>query len=105
MQLQNILYISDKKSDGKWGSLVLSSGWLVEDFCFVLFYREAPCSVGEEEWSQVPVPQNVMEIFQKGNWTMENPSPSCICSNSNIKKMLPVCPAGAGGLPPPQVCG
>ncbi|KAL7988597.1 hypothetical protein Chor_007516 [Crotalus horridus] len=63
---------------------------------------EAPCSVEEEEWRQVPVPQNVMEIFQKGNWTMENPSPSCICSNSTIKKMLPVCPAGAGGLPPPE---
>ncbi|XP_026574339.1 ATP-binding cassette sub-family A member 1 isoform X2 [Pseudonaja textilis] len=63
---------------------------------------EAPCSVGEEEWSQAPVPENVIEIFQKGNWTMANPSPSCICSNNNIKKILPVCPAGAGGLPPPQ---
>uniref|UniRef100_A0A8C5STU4 P-type phospholipid transporter n=1 Tax=Laticauda laticaudata TaxID=8630 RepID=A0A8C5STU4_LATLA len=63
---------------------------------------ETPCSVGEEEWSQAPVPENVIEIFQKGNWTMENPSPSCICSNNNIKKILPICPTGAGGLPPPQ---
>ncbi|KAG8130416.1 hypothetical protein E2320_017030 [Naja naja] len=63
---------------------------------------EAPCSVGEEEWSQVSVPENVLEIFQKGNWTMENPSPSCICSDNKVKKILPVCPAGAGGLPPPQ---
>uniref|UniRef100_A0A2D4GPZ7 Uncharacterized protein n=1 Tax=Micrurus corallinus TaxID=54390 RepID=A0A2D4GPZ7_MICCO len=62
----------------------------------------APCSVEEEEWSQAPVPENVIEIFQKGNWTMENPSPPCICSKNNIKKILPVCPAGAGGLPPPQ---
>uniref|UniRef100_A0A8C5WYA4 ATP binding cassette subfamily A member 1 n=1 Tax=Laticauda laticaudata TaxID=8630 RepID=A0A8C5WYA4_LATLA len=51
---------------------------------------------------QAPVPENVIEIFQKGNWTMENPSPSCICSNNNIKKILPICPTGAGGLPPPQ---
>ncbi|XP_070598469.1 phospholipid-transporting ATPase ABCA1 isoform X2 [Erythrolamprus reginae] len=63
---------------------------------------EAPCSVGEEEWSQDPVSENVIEILQRGNWTMQNPSPSCICSNDNTKIMLPVCPAGAGGLPPPQ---
>lgn len=36
---------------------------------------------------------------------MENPSPSCECSSEKIKKMLPVCPPGAGGLPPPQVGG
>ncbi|XP_007428699.1 ATP-binding cassette sub-family A member 1 [Python bivittatus] len=63
---------------------------------------DTPCSVGEEDWSTAPVPETVMEIFQKGNWTMENPTPSCMCSNKEIKKMLPVCPDGAGGLPPPQ---
>ncbi|XP_033029913.1 phospholipid-transporting ATPase ABCA1 [Lacerta agilis] len=61
-----------------------------------------PCSVGEEEWTTDPVPEELMEIFRNGNWTMENPSPSCICSNETVKKMLPVCPAAAGGLPPPQ---
>uniref|UniRef100_A0A670KEM8 ATP binding cassette subfamily A member 1 n=1 Tax=Podarcis muralis TaxID=64176 RepID=A0A670KEM8_PODMU len=61
-----------------------------------------PCSVGEEGWTTDPVPEELMEIFQNGNWTMENPSPSCVCSNEKVKKMLPVCPAAAGGLPPPQ---
>ncbi|XP_066471023.1 phospholipid-transporting ATPase ABCA1 [Tiliqua scincoides] len=63
---------------------------------------DAPCSVGEEEWVTPPVSEEIMEIFQNGSWTMENPSPSCMCSNSQIKKMLPMCPVGAGGLPPPQ---
>nr|XP_056703951.1 phospholipid-transporting ATPase ABCA1 [Euleptes europaea] len=61
-----------------------------------------PCSVGEQDWTVSPVPETVMEIFQNGNWTMENPSPSCMCSNDKSKKMLPTCPPGAGGLPPPQ---
>lgn len=34
---------------------------------------------------------------------MENPSPLCECSCEEKKKMLPECPPGAGGLPPPQV--
>ncbi|KAJ8339827.1 hypothetical protein SKAU_G00344600 [Synaphobranchus kaupii] len=34
---------------------------------------------------------------------MENPSPLCECSCEGRKKMLPECPAGAGGLPPPQM--
>lgn len=42
-------------------------------------------------------------MFDQGNWTMENPSPVCECSCEGRKKMLPECPAGAGGLPPPQV--
>uniref|UniRef100_UPI001EE2390D phospholipid-transporting ATPase ABCA1-like n=1 Tax=Equus quagga TaxID=89248 RepID=UPI001EE2390D len=61
-----------------------------------------PCSVGEEEWTTAQVPHTIMDLFQNGNWTMENPSPACQCSSDKIKKMLPVCPLGAGGLPPPQ---
>lgn len=61
-----------------------------------------PCLVGEEDWTTGPVPQTLMDLFQNGNWTMKNPSPSCQCSSDKIKKMLPVCPPGAGGLPPPQ---
>uniref|UniRef100_A0A8C0FSF6 P-type phospholipid transporter n=1 Tax=Bubo bubo TaxID=30461 RepID=A0A8C0FSF6_BUBBB len=57
------------------------------------------------EWTTASVPDSVLDIFLKGNWSMENPSPSCECSNEKIKKMLPVCPPGAGGLPPPQVGG
>ncbi|XP_022281376.1 phospholipid-transporting ATPase ABCA1 isoform X1 [Canis lupus baileyi] len=63
---------------------------------------DVPCSVGEEEWTTAPVPQTITDLFQNGNWTMENPSPTCQCSSDKIKKMLPVCPLGAGGLPPPQ---
>ncbi|KAJ8791280.1 hypothetical protein J1605_020720 [Eschrichtius robustus] len=61
-----------------------------------------PCSVGEKEWTTTPVPQTITDLFRNGNWTMENPSPTCQCSSDKIKKMLPVCPLGAGGLPPPQ---
>ncbi|KAF4019568.1 hypothetical protein G4228_011168 [Cervus hanglu yarkandensis] len=63
---------------------------------------ERPCLVGEEKWTTAPVPQTITDLFRNGNWTMENPSPTCQCSSDKIKKMLPVCPLGAGGLPPPQ---
>ncbi|NWX42570.1 ABCA1 protein, partial [Steatornis caripensis] len=63
---------------------------------------DTPCTVGQKEWTTASVPDSVLDIFLKGNWSMENPSPSCECSNEKIKKMLPVCPPGAGGLPPPQ---
>lgn len=65
--------------------------------------RNTPCLAGDKEWTTAPYPQTIMNLFQKGNWTMQNPSPACQCSSDKIKKMLPVCPAGAGGLPPPQV--
>ncbi|XP_074850709.1 phospholipid-transporting ATPase ABCA1 isoform X1 [Carettochelys insculpta] len=63
---------------------------------------DTPCLAGEDKWTTAPVPDTVLDIFLNGNWTMENPSPACECSNEKIKKMLPVCPPGAGGLPPPQ---
>uniref|UniRef100_A0A8D0NBY8 P-type phospholipid transporter n=1 Tax=Sus scrofa TaxID=9823 RepID=A0A8D0NBY8_PIG len=63
---------------------------------------DKPCLVGEKEWITAPVPQTIRDLFQNGNWTMANPSPACQCSSDKIKKMLPVCPLGAGGLPPPQ---
>ncbi|KAL4826051.1 hypothetical protein H8958_017379 [Nasalis larvatus] len=63
---------------------------------------DMPCQAGEEEWTTAPVPQTIRDLFQNGNWTMQNPSPACQCSSDKIKKMLPVCPPGAGGLPPPQ---
>uniref|UniRef100_A0A8D2QDF4 P-type phospholipid transporter n=1 Tax=Zonotrichia albicollis TaxID=44394 RepID=A0A8D2QDF4_ZONAL len=66
---------------------------------------DTPCTVGQKEWTTASVPESVLDIFLKGNWSMANPSPSCECSSEKIKKMLPVCPPGAGGLPPPQVGG
>ncbi|KAK2890893.1 hypothetical protein Q8A67_013536 [Cirrhinus molitorella] len=64
---------------------------------------EAPCTMGDEEWSTPDVAESVMDIFTSTNWTMDNPSPACECSCNGKKKMLPECPAGAGGLPPPQM--
>uniref|UniRef100_A0A671L8S5 ATP-binding cassette sub-family A member 1-like n=1 Tax=Sinocyclocheilus anshuiensis TaxID=1608454 RepID=A0A671L8S5_9TELE len=55
------------------------------------------------EWMVPEIPETVQDIFVKGNWSMENPSPLCECSCEGKKKMLPECPPGAGGLPPPQV--
>uniref|UniRef100_A0A8P4GKC1 P-type phospholipid transporter n=1 Tax=Dicentrarchus labrax TaxID=13489 RepID=A0A8P4GKC1_DICLA len=64
---------------------------------------EAPCTMGDEDWQTPEVPESVQQIFSSGNWTMDNPSPACFCSCDGKKKMLPDCPAGAGGLPPPEL--
>ncbi|XP_041074940.1 phospholipid-transporting ATPase ABCA1-like [Polyodon spathula] len=64
---------------------------------------DTPCLTGNSDWTMPEVPQSIMDIFTNGNWTMENPSPPCECSKDDKKKMLPECPAGAGGLPPPQI--
>ncbi|XP_067103215.1 phospholipid-transporting ATPase ABCA1b [Osmerus mordax] len=64
---------------------------------------DAPCTMGDEDWSAPEVPESVQGLFSSGNWTMENPSPPCFCTCNGQKKMLPECPAGAGGLPPPQI--
>lgn len=71
---------------------------------YCIFNRGVPCSGEDREWRTQFVSQSVEELFMYGNWTMENPSPACECSNENVKKMLPVCPPGAGGMPPFQVC-
>lgn len=59
--------------------------------------------MGDEDWSVPQVPDSVQQLLSSANWTMENPSPACLCSCEGNKKMLPDCPAGAGGLPPPEV--
>uniref|UniRef100_A0A673YGE2 P-type phospholipid transporter n=1 Tax=Salmo trutta TaxID=8032 RepID=A0A673YGE2_SALTR len=64
---------------------------------------DTPCTMGDEDWSIPEVPETLLELFRTGNWTMEEPSPVCACSCDGRKKMLPECPAGAGGLPPPQM--
>uniref|UniRef100_A0A8C6NIC1 ABC transporter domain-containing protein n=1 Tax=Nothobranchius furzeri TaxID=105023 RepID=A0A8C6NIC1_NOTFU len=62
-----------------------------------------PCSSSGSDWFTPPVDQSVLDIFLSGNWSMSNPSPSCQCSSPERTIMLPDCPPGAGGLPPPQV--
>ncbi|XP_031441264.1 phospholipid-transporting ATPase ABCA1-like isoform X2 [Clupea harengus] len=54
------------------------------------------------DWFTPPVDPAVSDIFAKGNWSMANPSPDCECSTPERSIMLPDCPPGAGGLPPPQ---
>ncbi|XP_056591567.1 phospholipid-transporting ATPase ABCA1 isoform X2 [Triplophysa dalaica] len=49
------------------------------------------------------IPYSMWQLFNKGNWSVERPSPDCECSTENIRRMLPECPEGAGGLPPPQM--
>ncbi|GAB1295321.1 ATP-binding cassette sub-family A member 7 [Apodemus speciosus] len=48
------------------------------------------------------VPPDVASILASGNWTPESPSPACQCSQPGARRLLPDCPAGAGGPPPPQ---
>ncbi|XP_047448746.1 phospholipid-transporting ATPase ABCA1-like isoform X2 [Mugil cephalus] len=61
-----------------------------------------PCSPSGSDWFTPPVDPAVTDIFLNGNWSMSNPSPSCQCSTPQRTIMLPDCPLGAGGLPPPQ---
>lgn len=67
--------------------------------------RDVLCTMGDEDWMVPEVPESVLELFTSQNWTMDDPSPACECSCNGNKKMLPECPVGAGGLPPPQVRG
>ncbi|KAM9836585.1 phospholipid-transporting ATPase ABCA1 [Aulostomus maculatus] len=61
-----------------------------------------PCTSHGSDWFTPSVDQSVSDIFLNGNWSMSNPSPSCQCSTPQRTIMLPDCPLGAGGLPPPQ---
>uniref|UniRef100_A0A3B5KYM9 ABC transporter domain-containing protein n=1 Tax=Xiphophorus couchianus TaxID=32473 RepID=A0A3B5KYM9_9TELE len=65
-------------------------------------YRGLPCSPTYSDWTIPSVDQSIKDIFLNGNWSMANPSPSCQCSTPKRTIMLPDCPPGAGGLPPPQ---
>lgn len=49
------------------------------------------------------VSYSTWQMFSRGNWSRDIPSPECQCSTEDIRRMLPDCPVGAGGLPPPQV--
>ncbi|XP_066061896.1 phospholipid-transporting ATPase ABCA7 isoform X2 [Chamaea fasciata] len=54
-------------------------------------------------FSAPSAPPTLLEVLQRGNWTQAKPSPPCQCSGPGAQRMLPECPEGAGGLPPPQV--
>uniref|UniRef100_A0A8D3DIJ6 P-type phospholipid transporter n=1 Tax=Scophthalmus maximus TaxID=52904 RepID=A0A8D3DIJ6_SCOMX len=61
-----------------------------------------PCGNVTSEWAYPDVSPVVRNILQSPEWNRRNPSPSCLCSTSNKLTMMPICPAGAGGLPPRQ---
>lgn len=63
---------------------------------------EYPC-INATSWKTPSVSPNITHLFQKQKWTAAHPSPSCKCSTREKLTMLPECPEGAGGLPPPQV--
>uniref|UniRef100_A0A669BKK2 P-type phospholipid transporter n=1 Tax=Oreochromis niloticus TaxID=8128 RepID=A0A669BKK2_ORENI len=64
--------------------------------------RNLPCSSTGSDWLTPSVDQSVADIFLNGNWSMSNPSPGCECGTPKRTMILPDCPPGAGGLPPPQ---
>ncbi|XP_074859387.1 retinal-specific phospholipid-transporting ATPase ABCA4 [Carettochelys insculpta] len=64
--------------------------------------RDYSCSNMSTGWSTPPVPPNVTNLLLTYKWRPGDPSPSCKCSTRKKLTMLPECPAGAGGLPPPQ---
>uniref|UniRef100_A0A8D3BI61 P-type phospholipid transporter n=1 Tax=Scophthalmus maximus TaxID=52904 RepID=A0A8D3BI61_SCOMX len=55
---------------------------------------------GGENYS---LPPGNTVMFSRGNWSIDRPSPKCLCSTEDVRRMLPDCPQGAGGLPPPQI--
>ncbi|RXN15649.1 retinal-specific ATP-binding cassette transporter-like protein [Labeo rohita] len=64
--------------------------------------EEYPCNNITTEWEMPLVNPALIEMLDKPEWIDISPSPSCQCSTPNKLTMLPVCPEGAGGLPPPQ---
>ncbi|TRY62479.1 hypothetical protein DNTS_007141, partial [Danionella cerebrum] len=64
--------------------------------------EEYPCNNITTEWEMPLVNPMLIEMLESPKWTDIHPSPSCQCSTPNKLTMLPVCPEGAGGLPPPQ---
>ncbi|KAG8519196.1 LOW QUALITY PROTEIN: Phospholipid-transporting ATPase ABCA7, partial [Galemys pyrenaicus] len=54
------------------------------------------------QFSAPEAPEDVAAVLARGNWTPEFPSPACQCSRPGARRLLPDCPAAAGGPPPPQ---
>ncbi|XP_056379091.1 retinal-specific phospholipid-transporting ATPase ABCA4 isoform X2 [Hyla sarda] len=64
--------------------------------------KKFSCTNTSSEWIIPTVSPSVTNILLGHEWTPHNPSPSCTCSTRNKLIMLPECPEGAGGRPPPQ---
>ncbi|XP_078147403.1 retinal-specific phospholipid-transporting ATPase ABCA4a isoform X1 [Centroberyx gerrardi] len=64
--------------------------------------EDFPCNNITTEWEMPLVNPALIERLAGPEWSAIRPSPECQCSTPKKLTMLPVCPAGAGGLPPPQ---
>ncbi|XP_062335379.1 retinal-specific phospholipid-transporting ATPase ABCA4-like isoform X2 [Osmerus eperlanus] len=64
--------------------------------------EDFPCNNLTTEWEMPLVNPALIDMLAGPEWTFVHPSPSCQCSTPRKLTMLPVCPDGAGGLPPPQ---
>uniref|UniRef100_A0A673MDH0 Zgc:172302 n=1 Tax=Sinocyclocheilus rhinocerous TaxID=307959 RepID=A0A673MDH0_9TELE len=68
------------------------------------YYPYTEClEEAETKFARPQIPYSMWQLFHEGNWTVEKPSPDCECSTEDIRRMLPDCPEGAGGIPPPQI--
>ncbi|XP_053549107.1 retinal-specific phospholipid-transporting ATPase ABCA4 [Bombina bombina] len=65
-------------------------------------FKMFPCTNTSNEWVIPSMSPSLTNALLSQNWTPDNPSPSCTCSSKNKIIMLPECPEGAGGRPPPQ---
>uniref|UniRef100_A0A8C9STH1 P-type phospholipid transporter n=1 Tax=Scleropages formosus TaxID=113540 RepID=A0A8C9STH1_SCLFO len=64
--------------------------------------EDFPCNNITTPWEAPEVSPDVAKMLLEPQWTALEPSPSCQCSTGERLTMLPVCPPGAGGFPPPQ---
>uniref|UniRef100_A0AAY4D1N6 P-type phospholipid transporter n=1 Tax=Denticeps clupeoides TaxID=299321 RepID=A0AAY4D1N6_9TELE len=64
--------------------------------------EDFPCNNITTEWEMPLVNPALIDMLAGAEWTEVRPSPNCQCSTDSKLTMLPVCPEGAGGLPPPQ---
>ncbi|XP_036935188.1 retinal-specific phospholipid-transporting ATPase ABCA4a isoform X3 [Acanthopagrus latus] len=64
--------------------------------------EDFPCNNITTEWEMPLVNPALIEMLDSSEWNSLRPSPECQCSTPKKLTMLPVCPEGAGGLPPPQ---
>lgn len=68
----------------------------------LILHPRMPCSNHTAEWEHPNASAVAENILQSPEWNQRNPSPSCQCSTSTKLTMMPICPEGAGGRPPPQ---
>uniref|UniRef100_A0A8C2T8T8 P-type phospholipid transporter n=1 Tax=Coturnix japonica TaxID=93934 RepID=A0A8C2T8T8_COTJA len=94
---------------GEYPALTLDPWIYGQQFTFFRYEESVnkcmnyPCNNMPTAWNIPAVHPNLSSLLLNQKWSSENPSPSCKCSTDKKLIMLPECPPGAGGLPPPQV--